>query len=179
MHVEGGGTFFVTLPNFRPDVVQRHPFKERRARPHHVTGNGDTSKHSMESIPIMARLPRAWVLNVWSACCPGLGHAPRRRGVSGHLLTRLNRNNSIGSAVLARSAPANPSSFASYEPCNGARLARFGLRKHLLRRHVHPVCIVTAWANQMNSCHPSFHRMYHVGELPKNHIRIHPLPTHP
>jgi len=36
MHVEGGGTFFVTLPNFRPDVVQKHPFKERRARPQNL-----------------------------------------------------------------------------------------------------------------------------------------------
>ncbi len=36
MHVEGGGTFFVTLPNFRPDVVPKHPFKERRARPQNL-----------------------------------------------------------------------------------------------------------------------------------------------
>ena len=35
----------------------------------------------------------------------------------------LNRNDLVGSVVLARSAPANPSSFARYGPRAGPRLA--------------------------------------------------------
>ena len=38
-------------------------------------------------------------------------------------LSGLSRNDSVGSVVLARSAPANPSSFARYGPRTGPRLA--------------------------------------------------------
>ena len=51
-------------------------------------GNGVTSKHVTKGIPIMARRPQVWVLDVRAACRRGLGHTPRRRWVSGLLLTK-------------------------------------------------------------------------------------------